>query len=61
MLQGRIRCRGTGKASEWEALTQGTQGKKTKICRSTPAATFTPVFVTRVAGLNIAYFKFSLM
>ena len=29
MLQGRFRGRGTGKASEWEALTQGTQGKKT--------------------------------
>jgi len=29
MLQGRIWDRGTGKAGEWEALTQGTQGKKT--------------------------------
>ena len=28
MLQGRIWGRGTGKAGEWEALTQGTQGKK---------------------------------
>jgi len=29
MLQGRIWDRGTGKAGEWEALTQGTQGEKT--------------------------------
>ena len=28
MLQGRIWGRGTGKAGEWEVLTQGTQGKK---------------------------------
>ena len=28
MLQGRIWGKGTGKAGEWEALTQGTQGKK---------------------------------
>ena len=30
MLQGRIWDRGTGKAGEWEALTQGTQGKRHK-------------------------------
>jgi len=29
MLQGRIWGRGTGKAGEWKALTQGTQGKNT--------------------------------
>jgi len=29
MLQGLIWGRGTGKASEWEALTQGAQGEKT--------------------------------
>ena len=55
LLQGRIWGRGTGKAGEWEALTQGTQGEKTeKICRSTPAASFNPVPALRVAGLNIA-------
>jgi len=48
MLQGRIWDRGTGKAGEWEALTQGTQGKKTKICRSIPAASFSPVSAPRV-------------
>jgi hypothetical protein len=31
MLQGRIWDRGTGRAGEWEALTQqGTQGEKTE-------------------------------
>jgi hypothetical protein len=30
MLQCQIWDRGTGKASEWEALTQGTQGKMTE-------------------------------
>jgi len=30
MLQGRIWGRGTRKAGEWEALTQGTQGKERK-------------------------------
>ena len=34
MQQCRILGRGTGNAGKWEALTQGTQGKKTKICRS---------------------------
>jgi len=34
MLQCRIWDRGTGNAGEWEALTQGTQGKKRKICSS---------------------------
>jgi hypothetical protein len=29
MLQYKIWGRGTGNAGEWEALTQGTQGKKT--------------------------------
>jgi hypothetical protein len=52
MLQGRIRGRGTGIAGEWKALTQGAQGKKTKICRSIPAASFSTVFAPRVAGLN---------
>ena len=28
-MQGRIWGRGSGKAGEWEALTQGTQGEKT--------------------------------
>ena len=54
MLQCRIWGRGTGIAGEWEALTQGTQGEKKKICHSTPAAGFSPVFVTRFAGLSIA-------
>ena len=50
MLQGRIRGRGTGIAGEWKALTQGAQGKKTKICRSIPAASFLPVFPLSVAA-----------
>ena len=44
MLQGLIWVRGTGKAGEWEALTQGTQGKKTNFCHSKPAASISPVF-----------------
>ena len=35
---------------EWEALTQGTQGKKRNICRSLPTASFSPVFALRVAA-----------
>ena len=50
MLQCRIRGRGTGKAGEWEALTQGTQGKRRKICCSLPTASFSPVFALRVAA-----------
>ena len=53
MLQCRIRGRGTGIAGEWEALTQGT-GEGGEICHSTLAASFSPLCVTRVAGLNIA-------
>jgi len=50
MLQGQIWGRGTGKAGEWEVLTQGTQGKKAgKSCFSVPAASFSPVFALRVA------------
>jgi len=52
MQQCRIWGRGTGNAGEWETLTQGTQGKKRKICRSIPAASFSPVFALRVAGLK---------
>jgi len=37
-------------AGEWKALTQGTQGIKTKICRSIFAASFSPVFPLSVAG-----------
>jgi hypothetical protein len=50
MLQCQIWGRGTGNAGEWKALTQGTQGKRGKICRSIPAASFGPVFALRVAA-----------
>jgi hypothetical protein len=49
MLQCRFWGWGTGNAGEWEELTQGTQGKKTKTCRSIPAASSSPVFALRVA------------
>jgi len=53
MLQYRIWGRGTGNAAEWQALTQGTQGKQTeKIRRSVPAASLSPVFALRVADQN---------
>ena len=38
MLQCRVWGRDTGNAGEWKALTQGTQGKKTKAYRSILAA-----------------------
>ena len=50
MLQCQIWGRGTGNAGEWEALTQGTQKKKRKICRSIPAASFSPVFALSIEG-----------
>ena len=50
MLQCQIWGRGTGNAGEWEALTQGTQGKERKICRSLPTASFNPIFALRVAA-----------
>ena len=50
MLQCRIRGRGTGNAGEWESLTQGTQGEKTKTCRSTPASRFSQFFAFRDAA-----------
>ena len=57
MLQCRIWGRGTGNAGEWKALTQGTQGKKRRLCRSIPASIFLPVFPLSVAGkLNEALF-----
>ena len=49
MLQGRIWGRGTGKAGEWEVLTQGTGEKGRKSCFSIPAASFSPVFAHKVA------------
>jgi hypothetical protein len=53
MLQGQIWGRGTGKAGEWEALTQGTQGEKTKFCRSTSAPTvFAPIVADNLLHLN---------
>jgi len=33
-------------------------GKRQKICSSIPASSFCPFFVTRVAGLIIAQYKF---
>ena len=42
--------RGTGNGGEWEALTQGTQGIKRKICRSLSTASFIPVFPLNVEG-----------
>jgi hypothetical protein len=54
MLHCQIWGRGTGNAGEWEALTQGTGGKDRKISHSKPAASFSQVFVTRVAGFNRA-------
>ena len=50
MLQCRIWGRGIGNAGEWEALTQGTQGKKREICRSLPTANSSPVFALSVAA-----------
>jgi hypothetical protein len=49
MLQGRIWGRGTGKAGEWEVLTQGTQGEKAEKAFSIPAASSSPVFALRFA------------
>jgi len=50
MLQCQIWGRGTGNAGEWEAITQGTHGEKTKICRSLPNASFSPLFALSVEG-----------
>ena len=47
MLQCQIRGRGTGKAGERKAPTQGTQGKKTE---KSVAVIFSPVFPLSVAG-----------
>ena len=58
MLQFQIWGRGTGNAGEWKALTQGTQGKKTKNCRSIPAASSSPVFALSVAATNMTPTKF---
>jgi len=49
MLQGRIRGRGTGKAGEWEALTQGTQGKKRNLSIHT-CCEFLPGFCSQICG-----------
>jgi len=58
MLQCRIWDRGTGNVSEWEALAEGAQGEKTKIVAPCLLASFSPVFVTRVADQNKEYNKF---
>ena len=50
MLHCQIWGRGTGNAGEWESLTQGTQGEKTKTCRSTPASRFSQFFAFRDAA-----------
>jgi len=50
LLQCQIWGRGTGNASEWKALTQGTKGKKRKFCRSISALNFLVVFPLRVVG-----------
>ena len=57
MLQGRIWGRGTGKAGEWEVLTQGTGEKGRKSCFSIPAASFSPVFALRVAAKLYDFYK----
>ena len=51
MLQCRIGGRGTGNAGEWEALTQGTQGKKTNLSLHTYCE-FQSVFCSQSYGVK---------
>jgi hypothetical protein len=51
--QGYWECRRMGGTH-----TRDTGEKGRKSCRSKPAASFSPVFALRVAGLNINYSKF---
>jgi len=57
MLQGRIWGRGTGKAGEWEALTQGTHGERHDNMSLHTCCEFPPLFAPRVAEQNIDYIK----
>jgi len=45
MLHGRIWGRGTEKVGEWEALTQGTQGKKAEKLSLHTCCEFQPSFL----------------
>jgi len=52
MLQGRIWDMGTGNAGEWEALTQGTQGKKQKNLSLHTCCEFQPGFCSQSCGVK---------
>ena len=54
MLQGQIWDRVTGKSGEWEALTQGAQGKKTKEYVAPYLLRVSVQFLLRVARLKMA-------
>jgi len=54
MLQGRIWGRGTGKAGEWEALTQGTHDTWEKDKSVAPyCCEFQPGFCSQSCGLKL--------
>ena len=60
MLQGRIWGRGTGKAGEWKALTQGTQGKRQKKLFFHTCCEFQLGFCSQSCGIKDYYIKNSM-
>ena len=58
MLQGRIWVRGTGKAGEWEALTQGAQGEKTCKFSAPYLLRVFPPFCAQSCGQILTKLKF---